>query len=258
MLALDPRRRPVERGEARDGPRSGAFRPATDEEIRAVFGAGGGSIGPVGVAVDVLADEALRDGPVRRGREPRRLASARRRGRARLQRRASPTSGRRTPATACPLCGGKLVEQTAIEVGHIFKLGTFYSVPFGRPILDEDGEEKPIVMGSYGIGPARTMAAIVEQHHDDQGIAVAADSRAVRRPRRRAPRPEDAGERSGRGCSTTAGSTCCSTTATRRAGREVRRRRSDRLPVPRDRRAKELRKTVRWTCGSARKGKTKR
>jgi len=62
------------------------------------------------------------------------------------------------------------VEQTAIELGHIFKLGTFYSVPFGATFLDEDGQEKPIVMGSYGIGPARTMAAIVEQHHDERGI----------------------------------------------------------------------------------------
>jgi prolyl-tRNA synthetase len=72
---------------------------------------------------------------------------------------------------ACPVCGGKLVEQTAIELGHIFKLGTFYSLRFGATFLDEDGEEKPIVMGSYGIGPARTMAAIVEQHHDERGIA---------------------------------------------------------------------------------------
>jgi prolyl-tRNA synthetase len=72
---------------------------------------------------------------------------------------------------ACPVCGGKLEEHTAIELGHIFKLGTFYSVPFGATFLDEDGQEKPLVMGSYGIGPARTMAAIVEQHHDDNGIA---------------------------------------------------------------------------------------
>jgi prolyl-tRNA synthetase len=68
------------------------------------------------------------------------------------------------------VCGGTLREQTAIELGHIFKLGTFYSVPFGATFVDEDGEEKPLVMGSYGIGPARTMAAIVEQHHDERGI----------------------------------------------------------------------------------------
>jgi prolyl-tRNA synthetase len=72
---------------------------------------------------------------------------------------------------ACPVCGGRLVVQTAIEVGHIFKLGTFHSEPLGARFVDEDGSEKPIVMGSYGIGLGRTIAAIVEQHHDEAGIA---------------------------------------------------------------------------------------
>jgi prolyl-tRNA synthetase len=71
---------------------------------------------------------------------------------------------------ACPECGGRLTVQPAIEVGHIFKLGTFHSNALGATFLDEDGREKPIVMGSYGIGPARTIAAVVEQHHDDAGI----------------------------------------------------------------------------------------
>ena len=60
--------------------------------------------------------------------------------------------------------------QTAVEVGHIFKLGTYYSEPFNATFLDEDGQEKLLVMGSYGVGPARTIAAIVEQHHDKHGI----------------------------------------------------------------------------------------
>jgi prolyl-tRNA synthetase len=60
--------------------------------------------------------------------------------------------------------------RTAIEVGHIFKLGTFHSKAFGATFLDEDGREKPLVMGSYGIGLARTMAAVVEQCHDEHGI----------------------------------------------------------------------------------------
>jgi prolyl-tRNA synthetase len=72
---------------------------------------------------------------------------------------------------ACPLCGGKLTIQAAIEVGHVFKLGTFHSAALDATYLDEDGDERTIVMGSYGIGPARTMAAIVEQHHDGAGIA---------------------------------------------------------------------------------------
>src|SRR5206468_7690261 len=71
---------------------------------------------------------------------------------------------------ACPNCGGHLRLQVAIEVGHIFKLETRFSGPLEAKFLDEDGTEKPILMGSYGIGPGRVMAAIVEQHHDDLGI----------------------------------------------------------------------------------------
>ena len=71
---------------------------------------------------------------------------------------------------ACPNCGGHLHLQVAIEVGHIFKLETKYSAPLGASFLDEDGSEKALVMGSYGIGPARIMAAAVEQHQDENGI----------------------------------------------------------------------------------------
>jgi prolyl-tRNA synthetase len=70
----------------------------------------------------------------------------------------------------CPNCGGRLGVEKAIEVGHIFKLGTRYSVPLNAMYLDESGKEQPIVMGSYGIGPGRVMAAAVEQLHDEQGI----------------------------------------------------------------------------------------
>jgi prolyl-tRNA synthetase len=59
----------------------------------------------------------------------------------------------------------------AIEVGHIFKLETRFSGPLEARFLDEDGTEKPLIMGSYGIGPGRIMAAAVEQHHDEAGIA---------------------------------------------------------------------------------------
>ena len=71
---------------------------------------------------------------------------------------------------ACPVCGGELRFQTAIEVGHIFKLGTKYSAAFGAKYLDEDGVEKPLVMGSYGIGPGRVLAAAVEQHGEEDGM----------------------------------------------------------------------------------------
>jgi len=147
-----------------------AYQPMTDDEIRAVFGADGGSLGPVALTIDVLADDTLREGQF--------VAGANRDGwhlrGVQAGRDYNPTFAdirQANEGDTCVVCGGKLLEQTAIELGHIFKLGTFYSIPFGATFLDEDGEEKPLVMGSYGIGPARTMAAIVEQHHDDRGIA---------------------------------------------------------------------------------------
>jgi prolyl-tRNA synthetase len=147
-----------------------AYRPATDEEIRAIYGAGGGSLGPVAVTVEIVADEALREGQFVAGanRDGWHLRGVEA-GRDYLPRFADIRQA--NAGDACPVCGGKLIEQTAIELGHIFKLGTFYSIPFGAMFLDKDGEEKPLVMGSYGIGPGRTMAAVVEQHHDEQGIA---------------------------------------------------------------------------------------
>jgi prolyl-tRNA synthetase len=146
-----------------------AFRPATDDEIRTVFGAGGGSLGPVGVDVEVIADEALREGQY--------VAGANEDGRhlrgVQAGRDYEPTFAdirQAKDGDGCPECGGTLRVQTAVEVGHIFKLETFHSKAFGATFLDEDGREKPLVMGSYGIGLARTMAAIVEQSHDDNGI----------------------------------------------------------------------------------------
>jgi prolyl-tRNA synthetase len=62
------------------------------------------------------------------------------------------------------------VVERVIEVGNIFKLGTKYSVPLGATYLDEQGRERPIVMGSYGIGPARIVASAIEQRHDADGI----------------------------------------------------------------------------------------
>jgi prolyl-tRNA synthetase len=70
----------------------------------------------------------------------------------------------------CPECGGALRFRTAIEVGHIFNFGTFYSGPLEATFVDEDGMEKPLLGGSYGIGPGRVMAAAVEQGHDERGI----------------------------------------------------------------------------------------
>ncbi|MDQ2982786.1 MAG: proline--tRNA ligase [Actinomycetota bacterium] len=147
----------------------GQIRPATDEEIRGAFGAAGGSLGPVGVSLEVVADETLQQGQFVAGanRDGWHLkgVEAGRDFQPRFADLREPREGDR-----CPNCGGALTFQTAIEVGHIFKLETSYSVPLEASFLDEDGTEKPIVMGSYGIGPGRTIAAIVEQHHDEQGI----------------------------------------------------------------------------------------
>ena len=146
------------------------IRPATEEEIRNAFGADPGSLGPVGFDGEVIADETLRNGQF--------VAGANTTGRhlrgveygrdfhARFADLRRPNEG-----DACPNCGGKLRFQAAIEVGHIFKFGTRYSEPIGATFLDEDGKERPLVMGSYGIGPGRVMATAVEQHHDEHGIA---------------------------------------------------------------------------------------
>jgi prolyl-tRNA synthetase len=70
----------------------------------------------------------------------------------------------------CPHCQSPLSVKNAIELGHIFKLGTRYSEAMGAKILDRDGIEKPVAMGCYGIGVGRLMAAVVEAHHDEKGM----------------------------------------------------------------------------------------
>src|ERR671935_416625 len=145
------------------------FRPATDDEIRATFGAGGGSLGPVGVQVEVVADDQLREGQYvaganRDGFHLRGVEAGRDFAAEFADIRALADGDR------CPECGGALITEPAIELGHIFKLETYYSEPFDAKYLDEQGREQLLVMGSYGIGPARLMAAIVEQHHDEYGI----------------------------------------------------------------------------------------
>jgi prolyl-tRNA synthetase len=150
------------------------FRPATDEEIVAGFGAEGGSLGPVGFKGPVVADETLREGQFVAGANRTgwhlRGVEAGRDYEAEFADLRQPKKG-----DVCPRCGGRLSFETAIEVGHIFKLGTRYSEPFGAKYLDEDGVEKPIVMGSYGIGPGRVPAAAVEQHGGDEGIVWPAE-----------------------------------------------------------------------------------
>jgi len=148
-----------------------AVRPATEDEIRTTFKADPGSIGPVGFSGEILADETLREGQFvaganRTGWHLRGVEHGRD-----FQARFADIRQARE-GDACPKCGGRLRFQVAVEVGHIFKLGTYYSAPLGARFLDEDGQEKPILMGSYGIGPGRILAAAVEQNHDEGGIAA--------------------------------------------------------------------------------------
>jgi prolyl-tRNA synthetase len=145
------------------------YRPAAADEIRGAFGASGGSLGPIGVEIDVIADEALREGQFVAGanRDGWHLLGVEA-GRDYAPRFADLREAK--DGDTCPQCGGYLRFQTAIEVGHIFKFGARYSQPLGATFLDEDGTEKPLIGGSYGVGPARVMAAAVEQHHDENGI----------------------------------------------------------------------------------------
>jgi prolyl-tRNA synthetase len=146
-----------------------AFRAASEEEIRERFGTAPGFIGPVGASVAVIADAALehgvyvtganREGQHLRGVEPGRDFEAY------FVDIRTVEEGDRCPN------GGTIRIEPAIEVGNIFKLGTRYSEPLGATYLDESGRERPIVMGSYGIGPARIAAAAVEQGADEAGIS---------------------------------------------------------------------------------------
>jgi len=155
-----------------DGTGVAELRPATDEEIRTALGASAGSLGGVGVSGStIIADLALRgrrdmltganedDHHVRGVDVERDIAIGRW-----LDLREV------NAGEACPMCDAPLAVEKAIEIGHIFKLGTGYSEAFGASVLDANGKSQTIVMGSYGIGIERTMAAVVERCHDETGI----------------------------------------------------------------------------------------
>src|SRR5579884_1462216 len=145
-------------------------RPSTDDEIRGAFGASGGSLGPVGFRGEVVADETLRHGQFVAGANRDgfhlRGVEAGRDYEPRFADLREPLEGDR-----CPECGGALTFQTAIEVGHIFYFADKYSAGLDATFLDEDGREKPLLGGSYGIGPGRIIAAAIEQRADESGIS---------------------------------------------------------------------------------------
>ena len=155
-----------------DATRSVNARPAEPEEIRELLGAEAGSLGAVGVQdMTILADSELQ------GRRSMTTGANENDFHVRgvdVSRDISVDEwlDLRTvaPGEACPSCGATLEVYPAIEVGHIFKLGTFYADKLGLSVLDENGKTIPIVMGSYGIGIERNMAASVEANHDENGI----------------------------------------------------------------------------------------
>jgi prolyl-tRNA synthetase len=143
------------------------WRPAQPEEFAERIGPAG-FIGPVGADVHVVLDAAVADGGYvtganrpdfhLRGVEPGRDFAFER-------------ADVRTVEAGDTVGGQAIRIEAAIEIGNIFKLGTRYSEPLGATYLDESGTQRPIVMGSYGIGPARIAAAAVEQTADEAGIA---------------------------------------------------------------------------------------
>jgi prolyl-tRNA synthetase len=145
------------------------FRPATQEEIFNALGAHPGSLGAVAATVksrdvSVYADERLR-GANENGFHFRDVS---------IERDIKVTQWfdlrTVTPGEPCVKCGKSLKIRRAIEVGHVFKLGTKYSEKFNAVYLDEAGNRKPCVMGCYGIGITRTLQAVIEQCNDKDGI----------------------------------------------------------------------------------------
>ncbi|HEY6010503.1 MAG TPA: proline--tRNA ligase [Nitrospirota bacterium] len=148
----------------------GAHRPAQKDEVKAALGVPAGFIGPMGHKLRKIADPVLKEGSY--------IAGANKEG----YHVKGVTAGQHlsdvefadihtaAAGDACSQCGKPLRIDRVIEIGNIFKLGTKYSVPLKANYLDEQGNEKPIIMGSYGIGPARIAAAAVEQGNDENGI----------------------------------------------------------------------------------------
>jgi prolyl-tRNA synthetase len=149
----------------------GTIRPGHPDELKELTGAEAGSIGPISFKGRIIADQRLKNG--------NNLFSGANKndyhiGGIDLERDVPEIeyADLRTVKAGedCIRCGSKLDVFSAIELGHIFKLGTKYSKSMGAMFLDENGKENPIIMGSYGIGVERIIACYIEQHHDDLGI----------------------------------------------------------------------------------------
>ena len=147
----------------------GKHRQSLKEEVKEILGVEAGFIGPMNQTIKIIADATLREGIYISGaNKPHYHAKG-----IRPEKDFSAEWYDIHVAKAgdfCPKCGASLRIEKAIEIGNIFMLGTKYSLPLKALYLDKDGQEKPIIMGSYGIGPARIAAAAIEQNHDKDGI----------------------------------------------------------------------------------------
>ena len=149
----------------------GNVRPAHTEELSELTGADAGSIGPIGFKGRIIADNKLRDannlysGANKNDYHLAGIDLKRDIKNIEYSDLRSVQSGEK-----CLQCGNTLEVFSAIELGHIFKLGTKYSNSMDAKFLDENGKERPIIMCSYGIGVERVMACYIEQHNDENGL----------------------------------------------------------------------------------------
>ncbi len=144
---------------------------ADPELVADVTGAPMGFAGPMGLAVQVLADhaiEGMKNFVTGGNRQDLHLRNVNMERDFHVDLFADLRMI--TPEDSCPRCGAEIQFGRGIEVGHVFKLGSKYSKAMGAVFSDEEGIEKPIVMGCYGIGVGRTVAAAIEQNHDENGI----------------------------------------------------------------------------------------
>jgi prolyl-tRNA synthetase len=147
----------------------GKHRQAHKDEVKEILGVEAGFIGPMGHRLKIIADVCLKEGVYVSGaNKPHYHAKGIRPGKDFTAEWYDIHVAKE--GDSCPKCGAPLRVERAIEVGNIFKLGTKYSLPLKAFYLDKNGQEKPIIMGSYGIGPARIAAAAIEQNHDKDGI----------------------------------------------------------------------------------------
>ncbi len=144
---------------------------AEEQEVFDATGVPTGYLGPVGIALRIVADQevaAMHNFYVGGNEKNMHLKNINL-GRD-FQVEAVADLRQITTDDPCPECGGKLATTEGIEVGHVFKLGTGYSESMNATFQDKDGQSKHFVMGCYGIGVSRIVAAAIEQNHDDKGI----------------------------------------------------------------------------------------